>query len=118
MLVLEVQHIKETMEALFEFSNKDKRLKPGDPMTGKFGPLVPNPNPVLGKKSRCVRSSATNVVVKAVDAKMWRVKVNQTAEYINVCFCILKVIDDAVGVPVNDVEKNVSQIIILITYCC
>ena len=74
------------------------RFKPGDWVEGKFGPLVPNPSAKPGKKSRCIRSYATGIIIKAVKKKLWKVKVDQTCKHINVRSCAMKIIDDAVGV--------------------
>ena len=97
------------MIAFLESCDKN-RLKPGDRVEGKFGPLVPNPKAEPGKKTRRIRSNATGTVVKAANAKLWKVKVDQTGEFINVRSCAMKVIDNAVGLPVDEVVKKVNNV--------
>ena len=45
--------------------------------------------------------------------KLWKVKVDQTCKHINVCSCEMKIIDDAVGVPVEEVAEKVNRSIII-----
>ena len=77
-------------------------------MEGKFGPLVANLKAAPGKKTCRIRSDATGVVVRAVDAKKWLVKRDQDDECVNARSCILTVIDTMTGIPVNDITKEVS----------
>ena len=80
-------------------------------MEGTFGPLVPNTNAIFGNQSCLVRSSANGVLLKTVNKKMWKVKVNQNGEFINAQSCIMKIIDNTMGVPMDKVEKEVSEIL-------
>ena len=95
------------MSNLFDFFGKRNRIAPGARVEGKFGPLIPNPNVVPGKKSRRIRSQTTGVVVESVDRKLWKVKRDQDGEFINVRPCMMKIIDNAVGLPVDEVALEV-----------
>ena len=108
--VSQITDQQEKMESLFEFFNKDSRLKPGVRVQGKFGPLVANPKATPGKKTRRIRSHGTGVVVEACGPKMWKVKVDQTGEYMNICSYIVKIINNAVGLPVNEIADTVSKL--------
>ena len=98
------------MEELFEFVSKGKKIKAGIRVEGKFGPLVANPEAEPGKKSRRILSNATGTVLEAIDAKKWLVKRDQDLEVISVCTCIIRIIYNAVGVPTDEVENEVSNI--------
>ena len=86
-----------------------KRLKPGDCVEGKFGPLVPNPNAQPVKKTCSVCLQRTVVLVKVVSTRMWQVKADKNSEYVNLCSCIFKLIDGAVSVPLNEVDEKVNK---------
>ena len=92
--------------------SKGKKIKAGICVEGKFGPLVANPEAEPGKKSRRIRSNATGTVLEAIDAKKWLVKRDQDLEVIGVRTCIMRIIDNAVGVPTDEVENEVSNIIL------
>ena len=89
------------------------RLKPGDCVEGKFGPLVPNSSAKPWKKYRRICSNATGIAIKAVKKKLWKVKVDQTCKHIDVRSYAIKIIDDAVGVPVEEVVEKINKCIII-----
>ena len=88
------------MIAFLESCNKS-RLKPGDCVEGTW------------EKTCRICSNATGIIIEAVKEKLWKVKVNQTCKHINVCSCAMKIIDDAVGVPVEEVVEKVNKYIII-----
>ena len=100
------------MIVFLESCDKSK-LKPGDCVEGKLGPLVPNPSAKPRKKSRRIRSNATGIIIKAVKKKLWKVMVDQKCKHINVRSCAMKIIDDEVGVPVDEVVEKVNKRIII-----
>ena len=95
------------MEELFEFFSSKKMIEAGQRVQGKFGPLIPNPEATLGKKSRRVRSNATGTVIRAVGGKKWLVKRDQDSKLIGVRTCMMKIINHAVGVPTDELETTV-----------
>ena len=69
---------------LFEMNSLYNRMAPGMRVTGKFGPLVPNPKRVNGRVCRRVRAVATGVVIEATNQKTWSVKRNQDPVIVSV----------------------------------
>ena len=88
----------------------NKRIRAGVHVKGKFGPLVPNPHAKLGKNTRIIRSEGTYIVLHAVNAKKWLVKRDQDGKAVEARTCILKIIDAATDVPVDELRDNVSKI--------
>ena len=88
--------------------NRPTRIQPGVRVTGRFGPLVANPNARPGKYCRRVRSTATGTVVAPGNGlRYWQVRCDQDNEVRLARTASLQIIDDAYGVPPNEVQVSI-----------
>ena len=78
-------------------------IRVGCRVSGKIGELVDNPNtdPLAnGRKRRRVRLQATGVVIGSAGLCKWNVRLDSNNKIVPVASNIIKVIDDAAGLPI------------------
>ena len=68
-------------------------------MSGKFGPLVPNPKFFSGKRTCRVRTMSTGTVISANGYRGWNIKCDADGEIRRVSSGTLKRIHGNEGVP-------------------
>ena len=79
----------------------DNKLTVGSSVTGKFGPLIRNPNAVAGKPHRRVRDYAVGTIVVAVD-RLWDVRSDHDSVLRNMQSSQLQIAEEIFGLPLDE----------------
>ena len=88
-----------------------KRIAVGLRVAGKHGPLMVNPS---GGKRR-VRDTAYGTVIRAVDKGQWEVRFDYDGRRKTVRNTTLKVVDDEVGIPIENLNLNKETVVTEVT---
>lgn len=88
-----------------------KRIAVGLRVAGKHGPLMANPS---GGKRR-VRDTAYGTVIRAVDKGQWEVRFDYDGRRKTVRNTTLKVVDDEVGIPIENLNLNKETVVTEVT---
>ena len=98
------------MGDFLSFLVANKRIRAGVYVKENFGPLVPNPHAKSGKNTRRIFSEGTGIVLCAGNTKRWLIKRDQDGKAVEACTFILKIIETATSVLVDELCDNVSKI--------